>query len=88
VRRLIGDAPCVEVHGLSAPQVAAVRWHGRWTPTSARGPARCPWLLVDVDAQPSLPATVDMRHWRPVAQVRRPTDKSETLLVFRRVGAP
>jgi len=88
LRRLIGDAPCVEVHGLSAPQVAAVRWHGRWTPTSARGPARCPWLLVDIGAQPSLPATVDMSHWRPVAQVRRPTDKSETLLVFRRVGAP
>jgi len=88
LRQLIGDAPCVEAHGLSSAQVAAARWHGGWSPTPARGPARCPWLLVDIDAQPSLPATVDMRQWRPAGQVRRPTDNHETLLVFKRVGLP
>jgi hypothetical protein len=88
LRRLINDAPaCVEAHGLSTPQVAAARWYGGWTltPTPVRGPARCPWLLVDIGARPSLPATVDMRHWRAAAQVRRPTDKNETLLLFQRV---
>ena len=88
LRQLIGDAPCVEVHGLGTPQVAAVRFHGGWQPTPARGPARCPWLLVDIDAQASLPATVDLRQWRASGQVRRPTDNNETLLVFRRVGQP
>ncbi|MFT3779688.1 MAG: hypothetical protein QM772_15690 [Ottowia sp.] len=87
LRQLIGDAPCVEVHGLGTPQVAAVRFHGGWTPAPARGPARCPWLLVDVDAQASLPAAVDLRQWRAAGQVRRPTDSNETLLVFRRVDA-
>jgi len=41
---------------------------------------------VDVDAQASLPAAVDLRQWRPAGQVRRPTDSNETLLLFRRVG--
>jgi len=86
LRQTIGDAPCIEVHGLGTPQVAAVRFHGGWAPTPARGPARCPWLLVDVDAQASLPAAVDLRQWRPAGQVRRPTDSNETLLLFRRVG--
>lgn len=88
LRQLVGPAPCVEVHGLGPPQIAAVRFHGGWTPTPARGPAQCPWLLVDIDAQASLPATVTMTQWRPAGQVPRPTDKNETLLVYRRVGSP
>lgn len=89
LRQLIGAAaPCVEVHGLSQPQIAAVRFHGGWTPTPARGPAQCPWLLVDVDAQPSLSATVALGEWRAAGAVRRPTDKNETLLVYRRIGPP
>ena len=88
VRALVGDAPCVEVHGLGAPQVAAVRFHGGWQPTPARGPVQCPWLLVDVDAQASLPATVTMSHWRLEGRVRRPTDDNESLMVFRRVVTP
>ena len=88
VRQLIGDAPCVEVHGLGPPQVAAIRFHGRWTPTPARGPVQCPWLVVDVDAQASLPATVNLTHWRLEARVRRPTDDNESLMVFRRVVTP
>lgn len=88
LRQLIGDTPCVEVHGLGAPQVAAVRFHGGWTPMPARGPANCRWLLVDINAQASLPATVTLSEWSPVGQVRRPTDKNETLLVYKRIGAP
>ena len=86
IRALVGDAPCVQVHGLGAPQVAAVRFHGRWQPVSARGPAQCPWLLVDVDAQSSLPATVNLSDWQLEARVRRPTDDNESLMVFRRVA--
>ena len=88
VRALIGDASCVEVHGLTEAQVAAVRFHGGWLTVPARGPVACPWLLVDVDAQSSLTASVSMTDWREVGQVRRPTDRNETLYVLRRVGRP
>ena len=86
VRALVGDAPCVEVHGLGAPQLAAVRHHGGWPPQPAGGAARCPWLLVDVDAQASLPAAVRLDDWQLQARVRRPTDDNESLMVFRRVS--
>ncbi len=85
VRRWVGDAPCVQVHGLGTAQWVGVRFHGGWQPQPAQGPTRCPWLLVDVDAQGSLPAAVNLNDWALQARVRRPTDDNESLLVFRRV---
>ncbi len=89
VQRLMdGPVACVNTYGLSAPQLAAVRYHGGWTAVRARGDTSCPWLLVDVKARYSLPAVIDMRQWRAAGQVRRPTDDNETLLLFKRVGPP
>lgn len=83
VRQVVGDSPCVLVHGLGSPQVAAVRFHGGWQPVPARGLASCPWLLVDVDALPSLPAVMPLAQWHEQARVRRPTDDNETLVLYR-----
>jgi len=88
VQRTIGAPTCVEVHGLSPAQVAAVRFHGGWNPVPARSLGSCPWLLVDVDAMASLQATVQMNHWRAVTQVRRPTDGQDTLLLLKRISPP
>ena len=88
LRHLIGDTPCVQVHGLSAPQVAAVRFHGGWTPVPARSLTSCPWLLVDTDAMASLQATVNLSQWRLVGEARRPTNREDNLLVYRRVATP
>lgn len=86
LRQLVGAAPCVQVHGLSAAQVTALRFHGHWEPQPARGLARCPWLIVEGDARASLPAAVRMSQWRPAGEVERPTAKDDRLLVYRRVG--
>ncbi|MDR2156075.1 MAG: hypothetical protein LBE78_13805 [Burkholderiaceae bacterium] len=89
LRRLIGDAPCVQVHGLGTPQVAALRFHGGWAPEPANEPMQqCPWLLVDAQNLPTLSKTVDLRQWRLTVQVPRQTDKNETLLVYQRSGSP
>ena len=74
------------VFGLSAPQVVGVRYHGGWATEPLIGTTACPWLLVDVDAQASLPQVADMAQWELVDRVRRPTDDNETLLLLRRVG--
>ncbi len=87
VRRVVGDAPCVQVYGLSMPQVVGVRFHGSWPTEPIDGATQCPWLLVDVDAQAELPAVVDTATWQLVDRVRRPTDDNETLLVLRRSPA-
>ncbi len=88
IRQLVGEAPCVQVYGLGTPQIVGVRFHGGWHTEPVSGPVRCPWLLVDVDAQASLPQVTHMADWQLIDRVRRPTDDNETLLVLRRVGAP
>ena len=86
VRQWVGDASCVQVHGLSAAQRAAVRFHGGWSPvTAAPAAPPCPWLIVDADAQPSLPAVVPLANWQLVGTVTRPTSKDDSLLVYRHV---
>ncbi len=87
VRRIICPAACVEVYGLSTPQISAVRFHGGWKPQPLGG-AECSWLLVDVNAQASLPGAYTADQWTLTDRVSRPTDASDTLLLFKRVHQP
>lgn len=79
------DAPgCVEVHGLTQAQLAALRYHGRMTLRPAAMPASCPWLLVDADGVQSASIEVDLRQWRTVSTVRRPSDSNDNVVLYRR----
>lgn len=82
------DRPgCVEVLGLTRAQIAGLRYHGELDVQLARHDASCPYLLVSVQAAAVAPAAVDMRQWRqdPV-RVRRPVDRTEELLLYRRAA--
>jgi hypothetical protein len=79
------DRPgCVEVIGLTRPQVAALRFHGELDLRNARLPSACPWLIAAQELQPSIAMVLDPRHWSLVATVRRPTDAKENLLLYRK----
>lgn len=79
------DAPgCVEVHGLSRAQVAALQYHGRLVLKPAGASATCPWLIVDADAQQSLSIATDMRQWALRSSVRRPADTNDNILLYKR----
>ena len=79
------DAPgCAETYGFTRAQVAAFRFHGRMQLQPAGPVAACPWLLVHSDAMPTLRGTVGMGQWTLVASIRRPADKDEDVLLFRR----
>ena len=75
---------CVETHGLTRAQVAAFRHFGGWALQPADTSPDCPWLVVHSDAMPSLLDTVGTNRWVLVASVRRPADKDEDVLLFRR----
>lgn len=81
------DQPgCVEALGLSRAQLAALRAHaGRELHAPSRTP-RCPWLVVTPDAQPAVAAALGADTWQPVATVRRPTDASDNLVLYRRAA--
>ncbi|KQP22881.1 hypothetical protein [Pseudorhodoferax sp. Leaf267] len=80
------DAPgCVEIHGFTRAQIAAFRFHGQMDLRYASDqPSDCPWLLVHSDAISTMRDTVGTRPWTLVASVRRPADKDEDMLLFRR----
>ncbi len=86
LHQLVGEASCVQVHGLSAAQVTALRFHAGWQTLPARGLGGCPWLIVDASARASLPAAVTLRQWRLAGEVERPTARDDRLLAYRRIG--
>ncbi len=79
------DSPgCVEVVGLTRPQVAALRFHGGFDLRNAKLPSVCPWLVASQELQPSLGMVLDPRQWALVATVRRPADAKDNLLLYRK----
>ncbi|MBT9476883.1 hypothetical protein [Polaromonas sp.] len=86
VAGLVDKKSCVEIHGLGSAQAAALQYHGQLELRQATAVAACPYLVVDVAAQASLSSVVNLPDWAFQATVRRPSDKNENLLVFKRVG--
>lgn len=86
VQEIVGQAPCVQVSGLSAAQVAAVQFHGGWPThrTSGDDGTRCPWLIITPSVRSSARGQRLTRGWEKVGAVARPTRQDETLLVYRR----
>ncbi|HKB53201.1 MAG TPA: hypothetical protein VKD22_04320 [Ramlibacter sp.] len=80
------DRPgCVEVLGLTRAQIAGLRYHGGLDVRLASRRSSCPYLLVAVQAAAVAPLALDMHQWqqRPI-RVRRPVDRTEELLLYRR----
>jgi hypothetical protein len=85
VAAVVNHPSCVEIHGLDVGQITAFRHHGRLVLQPATRKASCPWLLVDAEAQQSLPRAVDMQQWTLRGAFRRPADRSEDVLLYKRV---
>jgi 4-amino-4-deoxy-L-arabinose transferase-like glycosyltransferase len=86
VASLVDQKSCVEIYGVGSAQAAALQYHGQLQLRQATPQANCPYLVVDVKAQPSLSSVVNLPDWAFKATVRKPTDKTENMLVFQRVS--
>ncbi len=73
---------CIEAPGLAPSSVAALETLGRWTVDARLQPSsRCGFLLKVVRVRPPPPAPPG---WTLTAQTRRPTDRDEQTLIYRR----
>lgn len=86
VASLVDQKSCVEIYGVDSAQAAALQYHGQLDLRQATQQASCPYLVVDVKAQSSLAGAVNLPDWAFKATVRKPTDKTENMLVFQRVS--
>ena len=85
---LVDKHACVEIHGVGSAQAAALQYHGKLTLRQAGAKATCPYLVVDADAQATLGKAVDLPEWAYMATLHRPTDRTENILLFKRVSRP
>ncbi|CAN5288354.1 UDP phosphate-alpha-4-amino-4-deoxy-L-arabinose arabinosyl transferase [soil metagenome] len=86
VASLVDKKSCVEIYGVGSAQAAALQYHGQLELRQATPQANCPYLVVDVTAQSTLSSVVNLPDWAFLATVRKPTDKTENMLVFKRVS--
>jgi 4-amino-4-deoxy-L-arabinose transferase-like glycosyltransferase len=86
IANLVDKNACVEIYGVGSAQAAALQYHGGLELRQAGTQANCPYLIVDVEAQPTLSRAVNLPDWAFQATVRRPTDKTENVLLFKRVS--
>ena len=86
VASLVDKKSCVEIFGVGSAQAAALQYHGQLELRQATPLASCPYLVVDVTAQARLGSAVNLPDWAFQATVRKPTDKTENMLVYKRVS--
>ena len=80
---LMGHPSCVQVHGLSLAQMAALQHHGRMR-IDLNGDMKCNWLIVGMRSDEAFAASEAASAWRHVQNVRRPTDQYENLVLYER----
>lgn len=86
VASLVDKHACVEIYGIGSAQAAGLQYHGGLELRQAQAPATCPYLIVDIKAQSSLSRAVNLPDWAFQATVRKPADKNENILLFKRVS--
>ena len=84
VLQKVSAGDCVEILGLSVAQRGALRHHGGLQLREAQRKAQCPALLVDRLAQARIAKELDVGTWTQVGAARRPTEKADDLLIYRR----
>lgn len=84
VTRVTGSSNCLQYAGISKAQGAALTYHAHARLMPMQAPqADCPWLIVDKVNRSLLSAKIQSLGWVEEAAIKRPTDKDETLLVYR-----
>ena len=85
VARQVNPRACVETLGLNNAQIAALRYHSQLDLQPAGAKAACPYLVVNTNAVAGMGSTLEPGDWERMILVRRPTDRTENVVVFRRV---
>ena len=76
---------CIAVHGLDAAQVAALRYHGNLTLEALVPSSACNYLVVHSGSQASMADLINLPDWAFLATVRRPTDASQSVAIYKRL---
>jgi hypothetical protein len=84
IKGITGTTPCLQYVGITKAQGAALMYHAQVRLVPMQTPQNdCSWLIMDDVNRSLLSAKIQSLGWVEEAAIKRPTDKSETLVVFR-----
>jgi 4-amino-4-deoxy-L-arabinose transferase-like glycosyltransferase len=88
VTQVTGPINCIQYAGISKAQGAAFMHHAQLSlmPMTAPQP-QCNWLILDNVNRSLLSDKIKSMGWIEQAAIKRPTDKDETLVIFRAATA-
>ena len=80
---------CVHTYGMNRAQIAALRYYTNLdTKLLLKGQVdQCDWLVIDNERYQEADKAELRAHWEPVTVIKRPTGRSEELLIARRKGS-
>ena len=85
VKQLVGEPECIAELALERAHIAALRYHGQFTLQPLSADSKCRYVLVNPEAIGGLHDIIDLHQWRLVRTLRRPTAKSDDLLLYQRM---
>lgn len=84
ITHITGTTPCLQYAGITKAQGAALMYHAQARLIPMQTPQNdCAWLIMDNANRALLSAKIQSLGWTEEAAIKRPTDKEETLVVFR-----
>ena len=85
VARQVNRHTCVSVLGLNSAQIAALRYHSKLDLRPVAQSQNCPYMVVDSGSLAMMKQRFPENEWQRLIMVRRPMDRSENVVVFRRL---
>jgi len=82
---VVGRSNCVYALDLSREQIAAFQYHANYRLHALSEAPACDWMLVNPAARAGLQNMATASQWRLQATVRKPSDKGDDVLLFKRV---
>jgi 4-amino-4-deoxy-L-arabinose transferase-like glycosyltransferase len=74
---------CVEVVGLGQGQIAALKFYADLQMQPMQNEPTCPWLIAELGPDGNAPSTFSVNDWNLVSPIHHPTDRNQSLLLFK-----
>jgi 4-amino-4-deoxy-L-arabinose transferase-like glycosyltransferase len=88
VNALTGSTQCLYSLGMSRAQIAGVGFHGGYLIKDFGKNLKnhqCDWLIANPDSLTPKELNVDLNDWQKIKTIRRPADKREDIVIFKRL---
>jgi 4-amino-4-deoxy-L-arabinose transferase-like glycosyltransferase len=88
VTQVTGPTRCLQYAGIGKAQGAALMYHAQVNLVPMQKPhSGCAWLVIDNANRSLLSAKIQALGWVEAVALKRPTDRDETLVIFRSAKA-